>query len=170
MALNVNDPFIDQHWAKALTYIDTHQPELPLDAAYADLKRLGEACESPIEAIFAGYWVAFTVGFNRKEFALRPQWVAPELKRLGWRLDFSIELGGVGPMKVAVELDGHEWHERTPEQVEARNDRDRHLQLSGWKVLHYSGREVVREGVKTAGSAWLVAYQRAARRGWLDAR
>lgn len=39
---------------------------------------------------------------------------------------------------VAVEVDGHAFHERTPEQVRTRDKRDRALQKAGWKVFHFS--------------------------------
>jgi hypothetical protein len=47
--------------------------------------------------------------------------------------------------KIAVELDGHQFHERTPEQVVERNSRDRDLQRAGWTVFHFSYREFDRE-------------------------
>lgn len=46
---------------------------------------------------------------------------------------------------VAVELDGHAFHERTTEQVRIRDRRDRALQKAGWKVFHYSFSEFMSE-------------------------
>jgi very-short-patch-repair endonuclease len=57
-----------------------------------------------------------------------------------YRLDFMLESG-----KIAIELDGHDFHERTKEQVEHRNKRDRDLQSDGWLVLHYSGSKFLSE-------------------------
>lgn len=47
--------------------------------------------------------------------------------------------------KIAIELDGHTFHEKTLEQVTYRNQRDRALQQDGWRVFHYSFDEFKRE-------------------------
>ena len=39
---------------------------------------------------------------------------------------------------IIVELDGHTFHEKTPEQVAERNDRDRLFQGEGYMVFHFS--------------------------------
>ncbi len=62
-------------------------------------------------------------------------------------------------MKIAVELDGHEFHERTKEQVAYRNRRDRVLQRHGWTVLHISGSELVRTNVEALKEVWLCATE-----------
>jgi very-short-patch-repair endonuclease len=58
-------------------------------------------------------------------------------------------------MKIAVELDGYEFHERTREQVTLRDRRDRVLQRHGWIVLHISGSELVRTNVEALKEVWL---------------
>lgn len=50
--------------------------------------------------------------------------------------------------KIAIELDGHTFHEKTLEQVTYRNQRDRALQQEGWRVFHYSFDEFKREPAK----------------------
>lgn len=62
-----------------------------------------------------------------------------------YRLDraFVEDPEGELPVRVAVELDGHAFHERTPEQVAARNTRDADLLASGWFVLHFSWHQVM---------------------------
>ena len=115
--------------------------------------------ESPIEAIFAAWFVAMkrTHGdFFCYAFELMPQeWV--QAGGHDYRLDFEVWLEdpdliiegqrlGVKPFEsIAVELDGHDFHERTKDQVTQRNQRDRDLQASGWKVFHFSGSEVHRD-------------------------
>lgn len=47
-------------------------------------------------------------------------------------------------VNVIVELDGHDFHERTPEQAQSDKSRDRELQALGWNVLRFTGREVLR--------------------------
>jgi hypothetical protein len=68
-------------------------------------------------------------------------WVHPRLRTEGrtYWVDFAI----VGPRRrLAIELDGHEFHERTPEQATADKARDRALLAAGWPVIRFTGREV----------------------------
>lgn len=60
------------------------------------------------------------------------------------RPDFAFVLTGPHATKVIVELDGHDFHERTPEQAQKDKSRDRDLQRLGWHVLRFTGREVLR--------------------------
>jgi len=59
-----------------------------------------------------------------------------------YRLDFAI-VSNAG--KIAVECDGHEYHERTREQAMHDRSRDRKCQLAGWKVLRFTGSEIHRD-------------------------
>ena len=112
--------------------------------------RLG--LESPLEAIFYLWWRAMTdEGWVGSTFNLdTQQWV--ELEGARYRLDFVIGLDASQRVKlesrgqkwplIAVEVDGHGFHEKTPQQVAVRNQRDRLLQQAGWLMLHYSWSEV----------------------------
>ena len=44
--------------------------------------------------------------------------------------------------RIIVELDGHEFHERTKAQAAHDKRRDRRFVAAGWKVLRYTGSEV----------------------------
>lgn len=55
-------------------------------------------------------------------------------------LDFAIAHPTCG--KIAIELDGHQWHASTKEQVARDKKRDRRLLLEGWHVLRFTGSEV----------------------------
>jgi Protein of unknown function (DUF559) len=44
--------------------------------------------------------------------------------------------------KIAIELDGHDFHERTKEQARRDRSRDRLFVGDGWKVLRFTGSEV----------------------------
>lgn len=48
--------------------------------------------------------------------------------------------------RIAVEADGHPWHERSPEQAARDRARDRALQRAGWMILRFTGTELVRDG------------------------
>lgn len=88
---------------------------------------------------------------------------AVEVEGRGYRLDFVFEprkFGAleslIGPQcpKIALELDGHDFHERTKEQVTYRNRRDRDLQADGWIVLHVSGSEFNANPEKVVKEVW----------------
>jgi very-short-patch-repair endonuclease len=111
--------------------------------------------ESPIEAAF---WVWFYTmcGLNRRAGNL-PLAAQLDVEANGnkYRLDYAIP-----PAKIAVELDGHEFHEKTKEQVARRNMRDRDLQAAGWTVLHFSGSEIYRQGAQCALAVIDLALER----------
>jgi len=71
-------------------------------------------------------------------------WLQPKLilRDRQIRLDFAL-LSSTA--KIAVELDGHDFHERTKEQAIRDKSRDRELQLLGWKVVRFAGSEVCRD-------------------------
>jgi very-short-patch-repair endonuclease len=64
--------------------------------------------------------------------------VAVDGKR--YRLDFAFV-----PERLAIECDGHDFHERTKEQARHDRSRDRALQLAGWTVLRFTGSEIHRD-------------------------
>ena len=144
------------------------------DAATAYLRRncLDEAANlvaewpmaSPIEAVFAVWW--HSLG-RAEEWTvdLIPQREVDVAGRR-FRIDFAVmdrevdrawdayrEFGLDYP-NIAIEMDGHDFHERTKEQVALRNERDRLLQTHGWMVLHYSGSEIARDPEKVVRSAY----------------
>jgi hypothetical protein len=45
---------------------------------------------------------------------------------------------------VVVELDGHDFHDRTKEQAERDRRRDRNLQALGWRVARFTGSQAHR--------------------------
>ena len=109
-------------------------------------------CQSPIEEILA---VAYDIrvacaGFPYFEvFALKPQ---EKIIADGntYYADFLInaessEYFECGESyKLIIECDGHEFHEKTKEQVEKRNKRDLDLKNEGYDILHFSGSQIYR--------------------------
>lgn len=111
--------------------------------------------DSPLEAVFDIWWKALRIVERIGDEVDFVSQFAVTAGGNSYRLDFLLEpryehrmwlyeRGHDWP-KVGVELDGHAFHERTPEQVIYRNQRDRDLQLDGWAILHYSGSELVRD-------------------------
>lgn len=79
-------------------------------------------------------------------------------------LDFAMFTDGNGG-KIAIELDGHDFHERTREQAERDKSRDRLLQSDGWIVLRFAGSEIWRDAGKCARQSILV-LENADREKW----
>jgi len=112
-------------------------------------KSIGECvakCESPIEALLLVALFADTERFSTPRSADAPWLAMPQsVVRVGeteYRLD--IEVVGEG-LRVAIETDGHDFHERTPGQVIRDNERERALEAEEWRVVRFSGREVRRD-------------------------
>lgn len=105
--------------------------------------------ESPAEAVFQVWWRACRL-VRQIDFVLWRQ--VPVNGRSGaeYRADFQCVHSPTvrpiveTPLPVLVEIDGHQFHERTREQVERRNKRDRDLDSAGYKVVHFSFSELTR--------------------------
>jgi len=108
-----------------------------------------DGCESPIESMLATALV-HAIGFDMWEradclpdgqpvtpmVALETQWECD-----GYRIDIVL-LGHRGGARVAIECDGHEFHEKTKEQAARDKARDRTLAANGWRVLRFTGAEI----------------------------
>ena len=62
-----------------------------------------------------------------------------------YRIDFAFVSDEA---KIAVELDGHDFHERTKEQAARDKARDRALTTAGWRVVRFAGSEVYADAAK----------------------
>ena len=45
-------------------------------------------------------------------------------------------------IRVVIECDGHEFHEKTKKQAARDKKRDRDMQIAGWTVLRFAGSEI----------------------------
>lgn len=131
--------------------------------------RLG--LESPLEAIFYIWWEAMVgrTGWAGSTFRLSRQ---EEVELEGWRyrLDFVVDVNeeaharfqsaGLIWVPIIVEVDGHTFHEKTPEQVARRNQRDRALQKVGAVVMHYSWTEMTTRPEECIGEVIGAAKER----------
>lgn len=115
-------------------------------------------CESPIEELFLA--AAFSAGIDDDAQAhiyakayhdnldLFPgDHIWPQARIGNYRLDFLIVHVDRNGRKtfVAVECDGHEFHERTKAQAANDKMRDRFLTARGMKVLRFTGSEIYRD-------------------------
>ncbi len=47
--------------------------------------------------------------------------------------------------QLCVELDGHDYHERTKKQAQYDKQRDRDIKLAGYDIIHFTGSEVYKD-------------------------
>lgn len=150
-------PFVQDHVRRVRQYLVSELPARFVENMEARTSNglRASLIESPVELVFWMWWQARILARGPDEFELHliPQeeiiaqghryrldfWVAEEYPA------FAMQAKPHFIPKIAVELDGHEFHERTKEQVARRNERDRDLQSDGWTVLHFSGAEVHRD-------------------------
>jgi very-short-patch-repair endonuclease len=135
-----------------------------------------ECCETPIERQFAiGFflldgWLVEPTGSKsirvqspdrQWSFTVTPQSEFEDFRdsnhQLVGRVDFLLqcEVGTGVFYKLGVELDGHEWHEKSKDQ--ARNDRERERALLADTALNalirFTGSEVFRDPERAASGA-----------------
>lgn len=119
-----------------------------------------DECKSPIEKIFnfAYDLVAFSEGYMG--FFLTPQY---EISRMmadpsKYIVDFVFiaeEVDGMVEIekpsfKLAIECDGHDFHEKTKAQVIYDNEREYELKMQGFDVLRFSGSQIYNNPFKCA--------------------
>lgn len=69
----------------------------------------------------------------------------PQARAGNYRVDFLLQVfeKGEWTRQVAVELDGHQFHDRDEKQRRYEKARDRFLQSQGMVVAHFTGSEVI---------------------------
>lgn len=121
-------------------------------------------CESPVEAMFYVAWLdsvgckpswegageEFYLSTMRLDLRGETSYVdirlIPQKQVDAYRLDFAVHIHTSQSVvcKFAVEIDGHNFHEKTQEQATRDKSRDRHLARLGYTVLRYTGSEIYR--------------------------
>ena len=117
-------------------------------------------CQSPIERVMAAglyarfrYLTGIAIGIGKPsvdpnegrpkpaQMCIFPQAIIGEYK-----VDFLIVSNPYhawgSPIKIVVECDGHEFHERTKQQAAHDKARDRKMQKNGYTVLRFTGSEI----------------------------
>ncbi len=111
-------------------------------AHFQRLCEMYSQCESPLEQAFLLGYAAYNKDCL---IAIADSTVFASQVPVGhYRVDFALYTRD-GKHKVAVEVDGHTYHERTPEQASADRARDRTLQAEGWDVLRFHRMEIERD-------------------------
>lgn len=131
-------------------------------ADFDDIEKNPGLLQSPIEVLFFQCLQAHMICFqdNPTIFASRDIPVSKKLfvthgvavclcqvTLLDWPVDFAFyarrySTGGISIL--AIECDGHEFHERTPGQAARDRSRDRRLQEAGITVMRFTGSELHR--------------------------
>lgn len=79
-----------------------------------------------------------------------PVEVWPQVRIGSYRVDFLLSLRGLRNFLV-VELDGHDFHERTKEQARHDRRRDRYMTARGLMVFRFTGSEIYRDVAACVG-------------------
>ena len=121
------------------------------DWAWSDLDAAYETCESPIERKLLPHLVLLKPAMlghrwgstldNAVEVLLKPQHEIGD-----YRVDFAmIVRPAFDPrpsLQVAIECDGHEFHDATKEAAARDKRRANDLQIAGWRLMRFSGRQI----------------------------
>lgn len=132
--------------------------EVRLARAFVSLTSEWEWRRPGDDAILIGRWPGWGIGLLAE--------VTIPLKLLGvgpgnYRCDFVLMPGSslteAPAWMVAVEADGHGYHERTPKQAKHDRSRDRAFTAIGVRVLRFTGSEINRDADACAREALLLA-------------
>lgn len=106
-------------------------------------------CESPIEQLLALELANLNLeGINKFNPFIDVIGVDKQeeiiIKNKKYRVDFLIPVvyKNQDNIMFVIECDGHEFHQKTKQQVEADNKRQRELQEAGYEVIRFSGTEI----------------------------
>ena len=134
-----------------------YQRRLAADYARTVRERIeNHGVASPIEQVFLMEWHFLRV---EERFGVL---LTPQLEVTADMSTYKIDFGITKPdhlAKLGVELDGHEFHEKTPAQAARDKKRERALIRDGFTILRFTGSEMVREPRKCLGEVIAVIEQ-----------
>ena len=119
-----------------------------------------DECKSPIEQLF--YYAYSILDFENEGDIVPSLFLMPqeEIHANGktyyadfvFDSDYLKEDGNIpeNALKLVIECDGHEFHEKTKEQVKRGNERDYNLKIAGYDILHFSGSQIYNEPMTCA--------------------
>jgi len=136
-------------WAEGLPAAPPRDPEAVVDILDEGATVGSHKTHSPAEA--AMLTALLGCGFNtdaRAADGLGTLWQQHPIDTgVGCiHVDFALTRKvGQRNVRIAIEVDGHRFHQRTKEQVERDYRRGRELARAGWVVIRFSGSEVFRD-------------------------
>lgn len=122
--------------------------------------------KSPIEKIFFAFWENINRARSCQFGRTNPILISHHYKIGKYFVDFKVDfiasfVNHTYPFTYkqlekiesncplwAIELDGHEWHEKTKQQVEKDKIRERFIVSQGYKLFRFSGSEIVKKPQK----------------------
>ena len=128
-------------------------------------------CQSPIESTLLG---AMIIVFTRHHFSLHLGSdlddhvgkviyksshrnsvisIVPQKKLDTYQVDFLITIYSPEndyKKSLIIECDGHDFHEKTKQQIAADKKRERHLQSLGYHIFRFSGSEITKDTMHCA--------------------
>ena len=130
----------------------------------------GDNCKSPIEQIFSlAFEIMNFVLYSDFMLIMLESQADIHLKNKHYVADFLFDTEEIGeenyqkmckPYKLVIECDGHEFHEKTKEQVKKNNERDYDLKMAGYDVLHFSGSQIYNEPFRCAKETLDLIYSK----------
>ncbi len=121
-------------------------------------------CESPIEKLFFIEWKYQTEGQKENQPKSFPNFYIMSQREIaignkkyrvdfliyyviddGWMVKESSLPKNHKNQALIIELDSYLYHGSDPDQFTKEKERERELQRDGWKIMRFSGREVVRD-------------------------
>ena len=113
----------------------------------------GHEITSPPEQLFLCVWANITaigvrlhpqhsIGKFKADFMANP--LDHFFSQTMFHPDKLEEFANILPRYV-IEIDGFEWHDKTPQQAERDKKRDRFIHGQGYQVLRFAAREVLRD-------------------------
>lgn len=118
----------EYHRSKFITHV--------MDHLYKTISSI-EKLDSPIERIAVMQVLKF-----RDAYGSRVYHVYSQMPVGNYIADIVIN---TDLQKVAIECDGHDFHEKTKSQASKDKKRDREFQKEGYIILRYTGSEIVNE-------------------------
>lgn len=90
--------------------------------------------------------------------------IVPQAKIGPYRADFALVMLSDGyTIRLVVECDGHDFHEKTKKQAAHDKARDRYFLEKEWPVMRFTGSEIHRNAAKCADQAMLYLLRAIAR-------
>ncbi len=113
-----------------------------------------EYIESPIEQIFITAFELY-IKLTNKEFVMLFSQKTIKVGKKKYVVDFYFEKDLYvncfnTDKKIIIECDGHEFHQKTKQQVKRDNEREYALKMAGYEIIRFSGSQIYNEPFKCA--------------------
>lgn len=117
-------------------------------------------CKSPIEVMFKFAYDLILYDDNYPDLCLEPQYEI-ETNNKKYIADFAFfadestasEIKNEN-YKLVIECDGHEFHEKTKEQVAYDNEREYDIKTAGFDILRFSGSQIYNHPFRCAAQTY----------------